>query len=289
MEAIDEKLETFLQRYNEGHRTSSDLILCESLQLRQHITAESTKTELAIRRVRHEVIGSEERVSKGVAAGIARLRSDETSKVHRERLLGSLKYTGMNERRNQVGDSYSNTFDWIFAAKGDQHIPNSPNEDTVSNSSDASDSDGNDSTDAASEETSSFSNPPDTSEDDDDASTSTDSTQGHVPPEISWDCFSDWLKSEEAIYWISGKPGSGKTTLVKHALDHHLTQSYLDVWRSDAIVISHFFWRPGSAIQQNIRGMLSSLLYQLLETQPALADAVLANQHGASSKTTESD
>jgi hypothetical protein len=289
IEPIDEKLETFLQHYNQGHRASSELIQKESLQVRQHVTAESAKTELAIRHVSHEVMRSEARVSKGVAEGIASLKTDEASRVSRERLLASLKYPGMNERRNQVTSSFPSTFDWIFVANGDQRRPGTPDDDSVSGSSSASDSGGKRDTDAENSESSSASSAPDSSEDDDTASTDTDSTEGQAPPDISWDCFSDWLRSEETIYWISGKPGSGKTTLVKHIIDHRLTQSCLDAWRNDPVVISHFFWRPGTTMQQNVKGMLSSLMYQLLEAQPILADAVLSNVHDTPSKDTETD
>lgn len=319
-ELIDRKLEVFLQRYNEGHRSSSNLISEESLHVRQHITtesgksehaikqhvtAESGKSELAIRQhITHEVTASEDRMNKGVSMGITSLKEDGASEARRERLLASLKYSGMNERRNQVGESFSNTFDWIFAADGDQHRPGTQSvtdDESVSGISNDTGSEAEDNIAAASSDedlqddaTPSQSDMSDHpadgagSEEDygaaassdeaseDFISSQSDTSDSPVPPDISWDCFSDWLRSDETIYWISGKPGSGKTTLIKHILNHHLTRSCLDVWKPDAAIISHFFWRPGSIMQQNIRGMLSSLIYQLLETQPILADAVLS-------------
>jgi hypothetical protein len=242
-ESIGHELEVFLRRYNEGHRALSELVPRESLQVRQHVTAQSKKTELAVRRhTTHEVTRSEKRVIKGIEAGITGLKTDRASRAHRERLLASLKYTGMNERRNRVSESFPSTFDWIFAADRDS-----------------------------------------------DEATNTGSNENKSRPDITWPCFRDWLRSEETTYWISGEPGSGKTTLVKHILNHRLTQSYLATWRSDAVIISHFFWRPGTPMQQNIRGMLSSLVYQLLETQPKLTDAVLSNIHGALSKDADTD
>jgi hypothetical protein len=76
--------------------------------------------------------------------------------------------------------------------------------------------------------------------------------------------FSDWLRSNQKMYWISGKPGSGKTTLVRFLISSSQTTKLLEVWQSNPIVISHFLWRPGTAMQQSIKGMLCSILHQLL-------------------------
>jgi len=40
--------------------------------------------------------------------------------------------------------------------------------------------------------------------------------------------FKKWLGSQNGIYWISGKPGSGKSTLMKYISHHHLTESILE-------------------------------------------------------------
>jgi hypothetical protein len=37
---------------------------------------------------------------------------------------------------------------------------------------------------------------------------------------VAWSDLSQWLRSEHGIYWISGKPGSGKSTLVKFLYNH---------------------------------------------------------------------
>lgn len=95
------------------------------------------------------------------------------------------------------------------------------------------------------------------------------------PSEASWDLFSNWLSSTADIYWISGKPGSGKTTLVKYVLKQPKTAAYLDIWSPQILIISHFFWRPGNKMQRNIKGLLCSLLYQLLDNSVAATNYVL--------------
>ncbi|KAK2613214.1 hypothetical protein N8I77_000140 [Diaporthe amygdali] len=82
--------------------------------------------------------------------------------------------------------------------------------------------------------------------------------------EIKWASFSNWLRSTNTLYWISGKPGSGKTTLVKYILAHERTERYLNIWSPGCAIVSHYFWKPGSRMQKNIEGLFYSLLYQLL-------------------------
>lgn len=92
---------------------------------------------------------------------------------------------------------------------------------------------------------------------------------------IKWDSFSDWLSSSDSIYWISGKPGSGKTTLFKYILEDQRTREHLDIWSRDCKIVSHYFWRPGSRMQKNLEGLYFSLLYQLLESNAmALGDVM---------------
>ncbi|KAI1414461.1 hypothetical protein F5Y13DRAFT_158602 [Hypoxylon sp. FL1857] len=91
-----------------------------------------------------------------------------------------------------------------------------------------------------------------------------------------WDNFSDWLKSDCGIYWISGKPGSGKSTLIKYIIESPLTKSALDIWRAGPKILSHFFWKPGSKMQNNIKGLLCSILHQVFLFDTNILDSTLA-------------
>lgn len=180
----------------------------------------------------------------------------QLDQTRRERLLQSLKFPGFNERRNEVSEAYEETFQWIFMGD-DGPTQEDP---TVS---DFEDSDWEDSD----------------IEDIDLAD----------PSEASWDLFSNWLSSTADIYWISGKPGSGKTTLVKYVLNHPKTAAYLDIWSPQTLIISHFFWRPGNQMQQNIKGLLCSLLYQLLDNSVAATNYVLQYIQGQRSGVKDAD
>jgi hypothetical protein len=84
--------------------------------------------------------------------------------------------------------------------------------------------------------------------------------------------FSDWLRSGSGIYWISGKPGSGKSTLMKLLCSHATTRSFLKEWAGPCKLIqaSYFFWSSGTYMQKSQQGLLQSLLYEILSQSPAL-------------------
>lgn len=81
-----------------------------------------------------------------------------------------------------------------------------------------------------------------------------------------WDDFSVWLKSGQELYWINGKAGSGKSTLMSYICQHSRRLEYLKEWCPDRLLLtpSYFFWAAGSMQQKSIDGFLRSLIYQML-------------------------
>jgi hypothetical protein len=68
------------------------------------------------------------------------------------------------------------------------------------------------------------------------------------------------------IYWIQGKPGSGKSTLMKFAMGHLSTSLLLKRSKNIPYTIAGFFFHDrGSEIQKSISGMLRGLLYSILK------------------------
>ena len=92
------------------------------------------------------------------------------------------------------------------------------------------------------------------------------SDEKNVP---KWASFTAWLEGEDvsSIYWIHGKAGSGKSTLMSYMVEDERTREALRAWCGDATVLTpaFFFWSSGSPLQKNVQGLLRSLLYQLLE------------------------
>jgi hypothetical protein len=75
------------------------------------------------------------------------------------------------------------------------------------------------------------------------------------------------LHNHNGFLWINGKPGAGKSTLVKFA---HV---YADRERTeDGIVVSFFFNARGDELERSTIGMYRALLFQLLKKAPDLQD-----------------
>ncbi|KAJ5928937.1 hypothetical protein N7466_007893 [Penicillium verhagenii] len=91
---------------------------------------------------------------------------------------------------------------------------------------------------------------------------------------------SDWLRdgeNQEGIYWISGKAGSGKSTLMRFVMQHAQTTSLLHSWaRNEQLITAGFyFWISGTLEQRSQTGLLRHLLAQLLDQRRYLIPMVL--------------
>ncbi|GIC93698.1 Pfs, NACHT and Ankyrin domain protein [Aspergillus udagawae] len=80
-----------------------------------------------------------------------------------------------------------------------------------------------------------------------------------------------WLNPEKltqhhGFLWISGKPGAGKSTIMKFAYSRMKSKSR----NKHAITASFFFNARGEYLEKSISGMYRSLLLQLLEGYPDL-------------------
>ena len=80
--------------------------------------------------------------------------------------------------------------------------------------------------------------------------------------------FRSWLigKDTKPIFWIYGKPGSGKSTLMKFAMTRQRTQRYLQRYDGNPWKLAgYFFHDRGTDVQKSIEGFLSEVLYQILD------------------------
>ncbi|KAM0715897.1 hypothetical protein Q7P37_008411 [Cladosporium fusiforme] len=98
-----------------------------------------------------------------------------------------------------------------------------------------------------------------------------------------------WLCSDGPIFWINGKPASGKSCLMSYIEDQRdgrLKQG-LQQWSGSRKlhIFSHFFWRPGSELQKSITGLLRTLLFQMIKENPSIADEIVAQAPGDGSWT----
>ncbi|KAK4077349.1 uncharacterized protein Triagg1_3681 [Trichoderma aggressivum f. europaeum] len=79
-----------------------------------------------------------------------------------------------------------------------------------------------------------------------------------------------WLQNGEKLFWISGKPASGKSTFMKYLHNNPLTADYLRTWRRSANFVraTFFFHHRGTAIQKSLEGLHRGILSQVLEQAP---------------------
>lgn len=96
--------------------------------------------------------------------------------------------------------------------------------------------------------------------------------------------FQPWLWNGSSIFWISGRPGSGKSTLMKYLSSDisRITQaiklysnSSQHSFTSIPIVLTHYFQYNGSGLSRSIQGLLRSIIWQMLFKNPAACQIML--------------
>ncbi|PNP81422.1 hypothetical protein FNYG_05228 [Fusarium nygamai] len=110
-----------------------------------------------------------------------------------------------------------------------------------------------------------------------------------VPPSYQHlkQSFRSWLEKGEGIFHITGKPGSGKSTMMNFLANHPETRSQLDKWvrnGSSIVMASVFLWNLGSAEQKNMDGMYRTLLHTILSEHRELIPQVIEDLWDASSE-----
>jgi pimeloyl-ACP methyl ester carboxylesterase len=89
--------------------------------------------------------------------------------------------------------------------------------------------------------------------------------------------FVDWLSGAQGLFWISGKPGSGKSTLMSYLAGDRKTLSFLRRHTELPWTIMRFFFdfRAGKGTANSLAGLLRTLLLQLVQNVPELTTRVL--------------
>ena len=92
--------------------------------------------------------------------------------------------------------------------------------------------------------------------------------------------FENWVRCQSGIYWIKGKAGSGKSTLMNFLLTHHQAAESLRSWAGakELVTASFFFWNAGSSLQRSQEGLFRSLLYEIMIQCPDLIRTVCASK-----------
>ncbi|KAI0851727.1 hypothetical protein F5Y00DRAFT_274615 [Daldinia vernicosa] len=182
-------------------------------------------------------------------------------------ILQSLRYPRMHDRFENVETAHQKTFQWLLEG------PETPSdqeqrESAVGNSHNATDSNLN-----------------------------TTSRQAKYQQHRE---FSTWLRGgldnlhadipghditptrpyKENIFHITGKPGAGKSTLMKYLCQSEITLKHLKAWAGEKnlILAKAFFWRLGDDEQKNLAGLTACLLHQILKAAPGLIPVAFPSQ-----------
>lgn len=96
-------------------------------------------------------------------------------------------------------------------------------------------------------------------------------------PTLKWDNLGEWLRTGSGLYWLAGKPGTGKSTLMKYLSDHPRTISLLEECsgHSELVTLRFFFYGLGQVEQKSQEGILRSLLFQFLDKYRDLIEPAL--------------
>ncbi|KAI1845447.1 hypothetical protein JX266_008305 [Neoarthrinium moseri] len=98
-----------------------------------------------------------------------------------------------------------------------------------------------------------------------------------------WDSFVGFLQGGDDVYWITGKPGSGKSTVMKYIQQDPRTNENLAVWASGREIIpaSFYFFYNGADMQKTELGLLVSLLRTVLRQHPELIPSAFGDKFTA--------
>lgn len=85
-----------------------------------------------------------------------------------------------------------------------------------------------------------------------------------------------WFRQGQGVFWVTGKPGSGKSTMMKFLCDDAQTITTLQEWACDKklIIVSHYFWLSGTPMQKSQEGLFRSLLHGIFQQCPELIEKV---------------
>ncbi|KAK6833291.1 hypothetical protein PG987_007985 [Apiospora arundinis] len=89
----------------------------------------------------------------------------------------------------------------------------------------------------------------------------------------------EWLRTRNGTYFVQGKAGSGKSTLMKFLWHHQSTREHLKAWGggSKLFTASYFFWAAGDELQKSEEGLMRALLFEILRACPQLIEGIRNN------------
>ncbi|KAM0413581.1 hypothetical protein ACHAPT_013642, partial [Fusarium lateritium] len=108
-----------------------------------------------------------------------------------------------------------------------------------------------------------------------------ETVSSHLRGTFQWiqynETFRSWLGlPEKNVFWLSGKPASGKSTFMKYLTTDEALVSWARLQNPSrkVVVISHFFHYTGQDPSRTFEGFLRSILFQMVESDFAAFEQV---------------
>ncbi|CEI70524.1 unnamed protein product [Fusarium venenatum] len=275
-ETLNDTQQCMVQKIAQGHTDISSLLSQTATDTKLHISNQHQETRTTLG---HHLSVTEHKLQSQISESTFVIQEDlayrnktENILIRHNQLLASLRYPEMNGRKNHVVTSFPKTFQWIFSSKGPWEEESSsddesmPSLDEISDEEiDMSDVSSSDKGQSEDEEKIQDSN---TNKVEDEPATSgildKDDTVSTASSDPEPTVFARWLGSDSKMFWISGKPASGKSTLMKFISTNPSTKEHLAAWRPNARILCHYFWKAGSVLERSLKGFLLSLTHQVL-------------------------
>ncbi|KAM3557728.1 hypothetical protein ARSEF4850_004942 [Beauveria asiatica] len=88
--------------------------------------------------------------------------------------------------------------------------------------------------------------------------------------------YTSWASASRGLLWIKGNPGTGKSTLIKHMIQHVRHHH-----AKGTILVSFFFHDRGTELERTRLGFYRSILHQLLQQVPGILHHLVDKFHEA--------
>ena len=91
----------------------------------------------------------------------------------------------------------------------------------------------------------------------------------------------DWLEHGAGVFWIEGKPGSGKSTLMNFIYNEPTTFEYAKHWAGSGMLFmpAFFFWKAGSERQKSFASAMRTFAHHILSDVPDIYATFDAEGH----------
>ncbi|KAL2074809.1 hypothetical protein VTL71DRAFT_8588 [Oculimacula yallundae] len=89
----------------------------------------------------------------------------------------------------------------------------------------------------------------------------------------------DWLVQGQGVFHIAGKPGAGKSTLMKFIIESDETEQFLSDWAGSRTLVTanFFFWKPGSRLGKSVEGLVRTVVHAILKKVPDMMSQLFPN------------